>query len=165
MGINLKDKTIEAIQVSLGKSPHIEEPAYLERLLNEVIGSLEHIVENTSREIILKYSYFAETKDPERCKKQLEQRITELKIDASANLELLRNKGEIQRVYGSMHRGYIDIRDNKKIISDLDRAEKWRFFCFRMLTAAGIATIILLTSYIAHCVIKVPLPLSTSIIQ
>ena len=62
--------------------------------------------------------------------------------------------------YQRMYRIHEEITNIRKTTSDLDKSERWRFFWFRMLTGAGIAAIVLLTSYIAYYVIEVPLPFS-----
>jgi hypothetical protein len=66
--------------------------------------------------------------------------------------------------YTRMYNIHEDITNLRKTASDLDKSDRWRFFWFRMLTGAGIATLILLTSFIASH-FNLPLPLSTRIIS
>ena len=156
-----KDEMLDKIIKSVRRSRIVEEPALLEGYLDELEKSLDLIVENTSKEIILKCEYVFNSKIGKDHNGQMEQKISELKRGANLNSKLFIQKKHLINSYQTMHSAYRDITNERKIIADLDRSEKWRFFLFRMLTAVGIAGVILATSYIAHNILCIPLPFSS----
>lgn len=70
----------------------------------------------------------------------------------------IRNKADaLHRDFSRALGAYEQARDIYAQEAKADKADRWRYFWFRMLTGFGIAALILLTSWVAKC-LEIPLP-------
>ncbi len=92
---------------------------------------------------------------------QLDKLIVELKNGIGVNHNT--KASQICYDYSRLHSITKNITDEELKESDYDYSERWRYVSFRTITAISIALVILITSYIAHEVLQIPLPLSSMV--
>jgi len=71
----------------------------------------------------------------------------------------IQQKSDLITVYSRLHRLASKLSDTENRLSKFDLKERIRFFTFRVLTAIGIAAVVLGTAFVAHN-LGIPLPLS-----
>jgi hypothetical protein len=92
---------------------------------------------------------------------QLDKLIVELKNGIGVNHNT--KASQICYDYSRLYSITKNITDEELKVSDYDYSERWRYVSFRTITAISIALVILITSYIAHEVLQIPLPLSSMV--
>lgn len=86
---------------------------------------------------------------------EAKQVITALSVDA---VRRRLGAADLESNYARLHADRELLLHSARVEDDADLREKFRFLAFRMLLAVGIATVVLLTGYLAK-VLEIPLPM------